>query len=137
MDKMGIKIDKAQLVREWIRASGNRCKEEMVWLFANESEAAQLTGMADFDDQMLDLGKQFTHVVIKRGRFGAVLGGRNGTSISRSAPLVDVVDTTGAGDAFAAGFIASLMKGESHEICLEAGIAGGARAVQFVGGQPE
>lgn len=114
--------------REWVGKAD--------WLFANESEAEQLTGIADFDDQMLDLGQQFTHVVIKRGRFGAVLGGRNGISISRSAPLVEVVDTTGAGDAFAAGFVASLMQGESHEVCLEAGIAGGARAVQFVGGQP-
>lgn len=110
---------------------------EADWLFANESEAELLTGEAGFDAQMRALGEQFTHVVIKRGQFGAALGGREGVTTSQPAPLVKVVDTTGAGDAFAAGFIAALMCGETHETCLTAGIAGGARAVQFVGGQPQ
>jgi sugar/nucleoside kinase (ribokinase family) len=107
------------------------------WLFANEAEAELLTGEADFDAQMRDLGTQFGHVVIKRGRFGAALGGRDGTIQSHPAPVVRVVDTTGAGDAFAAGFVAALLRGEAHAACLEAGIAGGAKAVQFVGGQPQ
>lgn len=107
------------------------------WLFANESEAQMLGGHADLDAQLTDLGGQFGHVVIKRGRFGAVLGSRNGVSLSLPAPLVKAVDSTGAGDAFAAGFVAALMRGESGESCLEQGIAGGVKAVQFVGGQPQ
>ncbi|WP_338721222.1 sugar kinase [Devosia sp. XK-2] len=106
------------------------------WLFANEAEAELLSGEADFGLQMQVLGQQFAHVVIKRGRFGAALGGRDGVIQSRPAPLVQVVDTTGAGDAFAAGFVAALMRGEGHEACLTAGIAGGAKAVQTLGGQP-
>ncbi|MNL28702.1 putative sugar kinase YdjH [compost metagenome] len=107
------------------------------WLFANEAEAELLTGEAEFDAQMRVLGQQFSHVVIKRGRFGAALGGRDGVIQSHPAPLVKVVDTTGAGDAFAAGFVAALLRGEAHAACLEAGIASGARAVQAVGGQPQ
>lgn len=107
------------------------------WLFANESEAEMLAGTADFDEQMRVLGAQFKQVVIKRGRFGAALGGRDGVAISRPAPVVNVVDSTGAGDAFAAGFIASLTAGLPVEECLERGIENGARAVQFVGGQPK
>lgn len=107
------------------------------WLFANEAEAELLTGEADFDAQMRVLGQQFSHVVIKRGRFGAALGGRDGVIQSHPAPLVKVVDTTGAGDAFAAGFVAALLRGDAHAACLEAGIASGARAVQAVGGQPQ
>ncbi|QQR39321.1 carbohydrate kinase family protein [Devosia rhizoryzae] len=106
------------------------------WLFANESEAEMLTGEAEFERQIELLGQQFGHVVIKRGRFGAALGGRDGIAVSQPAPVVQVVDTTGAGDAFAAGFMAALMRGEAHERCLAAGIERGARAVQFVGGQP-
>lgn len=117
------------LFRDWV-GQGD-------WLFANESEAAALTGEADFHTQMQLLGEQFTHVVIKRGRFGAVLGGKDGIAISQPAPLVQVVDTTGAGDAFAAGFLAALMGGAGHEQCLAQGIAKGAEAVQFTGGQPE
>ncbi|MHA6300201.1 carbohydrate kinase family protein [Devosia sp. CAU 1758] len=107
------------------------------WLFANESEAELLTGEAECEAQMRVLGEQFTHVVIKRGRFGAVLGGRDGVLESRPAPIVKVVDTTGAGDAFAAGFVAALLRGGGHATCLEAGIASGAKAVQGVGGQPQ
>lgn len=107
------------------------------WLFANESEAEMLAGTPDFDAQMRVLGTQFSQVVIKRGRFGAALGGKDGVAISRPAPIVKVVDSTGAGDAFAAGFIASLMEGLPVEQCLERGIENGARAVQFIGGQPK
>jgi sugar/nucleoside kinase (ribokinase family) len=107
------------------------------WLFANESEAEFLSGEADFDAQMRKLGEQFVHVVIKRGQYGAALGGKDGVVHGRAAPIVKVVDTTGAGDAFAAGFVAALLRGEPHEACLDAGISGGARAVQFVGGQPQ
>jgi sugar/nucleoside kinase (ribokinase family) len=106
------------------------------WLFANESEAELLTGEADFDAQMQALGRQFSHVVIKRGQFGAALGDRHGVRLSQPAPIVKVIDTTGAGDAFAAGFVAALLRGEDHEACLSAGIAGGAKAVQAMGGQP-
>jgi sugar/nucleoside kinase (ribokinase family) len=47
-----------------------------------------------------------------------------------------VVDTTGAGDAFAAGFIAAELAGQSLEACLSAGIEAGSKAVQTIGGQP-
>jgi sugar/nucleoside kinase (ribokinase family) len=107
------------------------------WLFANESEAALLSGENAFERQIEVLGRQFAHVVIKRGAAGAALGGREQPAISLPAPAVSVVDTTGAGDAFAAAFLAAHMRGESTQACLAAGIAGGARAVQFVGGQPE
>lgn len=109
---------------------------EADWLFANESEAEVLSGEADHEQQMRHLGEQFTQVVIKRGRFGASLGGKGGIRLNRPAPTVDVADTTGAGDAFAAGFIAALMRKESEDVCLESGILSGARAVQVLGGQP-
>lgn len=107
------------------------------WIFANESEAEMLTGTADIEQQMRDLGQQFTQVVIKRGRLGAALGGKDGIVFSQPAPVVAVVDTTGAGDAFAAGFVAALLKGEPHEACLTQAIAKGAEAVQALGGQPQ
>ncbi|UYN98528.1 MAG: ribokinase [Devosia sp.] len=109
---------------------------EADWLFANESEAEMLSGEADHEQQMRRLGEQFTYVVIKRGRFGASLGGKGGIALNRPAPTVDVADTTGAGDAFAAGFVAALMRGEPQDVCLESGIVSGAKAVQVLGGQP-
>lgn len=110
---------------------------EADWLFANENEAEMLSGVADFEEQMRILGGQFKQVVIKRGRFGAAIGGREGVTVSRAAPIVKVVDSTGAGDAFAAGFVAALLAGEPLESCLGHGIEHGSRAVQHVGGQPQ
>lgn len=106
------------------------------WLFANESEAETLCAEADFEAQMMALGRIFGNVVIKRGRYGAALGGKDGVRLSLSAPIVPVVDSTGAGDAFAAAFIAAHLKGEDETVALGAAIAAGSRAVQSIGGQP-
>jgi len=107
------------------------------FLFANADEAEMLAGTADPEEQMRDLGAQFAQVVVKRGAAGAALGTRAGVVLSRPAETVRVRDSTGAGDAFAAGFVAALLRGESPAACLEQGIANGARAVQVVGGQPQ
>ena len=53
------------------------------------------------------------------------------------APFVTVVDTTGAGDAFAAGFISAELAGADEAACLARGIAAGSEAVKQLGGQPD
>lgn len=106
------------------------------WIFANESEAEALTGAAGYEAQIRTLGERFGTVLIKRGRLGAALGGRDGVRVLLPAPVVSVVDSTGAGDAFAAGFIAAHLAGDDETAALGKGIAAGARAVQAIGGQP-
>ena len=106
------------------------------WIFANEGEAEALTGIVGYEAQMRALGERFGTVLIKRGRLGAALGGRDGVRVLLPAPMVTVVDSTGAGDAFAAGFIAAHLAGENEATALAKGIAAGAKAVQSIGGQP-
>lgn len=106
------------------------------WIFANESEAEALTGITGYQGQMRALGERFKTVLIKRGRLGAALGGRDGVRLELPAPVVTVVDSTGAGDAFAAGFIAAHLAGDDEATALGKGIAAGAKAVQSIGGQP-
>ena len=106
------------------------------WIFANESEAEALTGAVGYEAQMRALGQRFGTVLIKRGRLGAALGGRDGVRVLLPAPEVSVADSTGAGDAFAAGFIAAHLAGEDEASALAKGIAAGAKAVQSIGGQP-
>jgi sugar/nucleoside kinase (ribokinase family) len=106
------------------------------WIFANESEAEALTGITGYEAQMRALGERFNTVLIKRGRLGAALGGRDGVRVLLPAPEVSVVDSTGAGDAFAAGFIAAHLAGDDEATALAKGIAAGAKAVQSIGGQP-
>jgi sugar/nucleoside kinase (ribokinase family) len=106
-------------------------------LFANLDEALALTGSSDLTLQMQTLGRFYGRVIIKRGAQGAAIGGRSGVSISLPAPESEVIDTTGAGDAFAAAFLAAEMRGEKADACLRAGIDAGAAAVTLVGGQPD
>lgn len=105
-------------------------------LFCNADEAAALTGTADLDAQMKDLGAQYARVVIKRGALGAAIGGASGVTLNLPAPPVKVVDTTGAGDAFAAGFLSAELRGLPPADCLRAGIEAGSAAVKTLGGQP-
>jgi sugar/nucleoside kinase (ribokinase family) len=105
-------------------------------IFANLDEALELTGSVDLNLQMQTLGRFYERVVIKRGVAGAAVGTRRGVQLSMPAPMSDVVDTTGAGDAFAAAFLASELTGGTLEACLKAGIAAGSEAVTNIGGQP-
>ena len=106
------------------------------WLFANQDEAAVLCGAKDLGEQMQLLGAHYANVVIKLGGQGAALGGRDGVRLTMPAQTVTVVDSTGAGDAFAAGFLAAHIAGASVETALAKAIAAGAKAVGSIGGQP-
>jgi sugar/nucleoside kinase (ribokinase family) len=105
-------------------------------IFANEDEARVLTGSSDLAEQAQLLGARFSRVVIKRGAAGAAIGGAEGIVLTLPAVRTAMVDSTGAGDAFAAGFITTLLAGGDERACLAAGIAAGAEAVGVVGGQP-
>lgn len=61
-------------------------------------------------------------IVIKKGRDGAELFGVDGVEVAAKAERIDhIVDNTGAGDAFNAGFIRAWLRGEGPEECLKAG----------------
>lgn len=105
-------------------------------LFCNADEAEALAGTADLEAQMAALGAHYRRVVIKRGALGAALGTGAGVTLALPAPPVRVVDTTGAGDAFAAGFLSAELKGLPPAACLKAGVEAGSAAVKTLGGQP-
>ena len=105
-------------------------------LLANRDEAAVLAGTADPHQAAQQLGDDYREVVVKLGADGALW---HRGFISASAPAergVEVVDTTGAGDAFAAGFLASWLLHPEPETALAAGNRLAARAVSVVGARP-
>lgn len=106
-------------------------------LFANADEAAALSGSTVLEEQFARLTPNYDRVVIKLGAEGAAMGNAAGLRLSLPAPKVDVVDTTGAGDAFAAGFLSAELRGEPLETALAAGIKAGSAAVTQIGGQPD
>ncbi len=104
--------------------------------FPNEDEAELLSGQRDPEAQIEFFAEYFTLVVLKRGAKGALAGGGGIELILVEAPVVGVLDTTGAGDAFAAGFLARHLRGEPLGASLKGGVVAGASAVQYLGGQP-
>jgi ribokinase len=109
-------------------------------LVLNESEAADLAGSAiDGSADAQTIAKRLLatsrSVVITLGADGAIVADSTGV---RHAPAVrvPVVDTTGAGDAFAGALAAGLAAGDDLATAVNAGIAAGAAAVQHLGAQP-
>jgi len=105
-------------------------------LFPNEDEAQLLSGQKDTKEQLRVLGRFFDLVVIKQGALGASAMDKTGEIIFVPAQKADVIDTTGAGDAFAAGFLSSYLGHKDLKTALVSGVAAGADAVGNVGAQP-
>jgi sugar/nucleoside kinase (ribokinase family) len=104
-------------------------------LLANQEEATLLAGSDDVRAAASTLGDTYREVVVKRGRDGAQWQ-QGFIAASAPAERVDVVDTTGAGDSFAAGFLASWLLHPEPETALAAGNRVAASAVTRVGARP-
>jgi sugar/nucleoside kinase (ribokinase family) len=74
--------------------------------------------------------------VVKLGPHGAYVQDDHGVTAHAPAVEVDVVDTTGAGDAFAAGWLPAWCSGEEPLVALERGNRSAARVVSRVGARP-
>jgi sugar/nucleoside kinase (ribokinase family) len=106
-------------------------------LFMNDHEALQLTGSRDLGEALDMLAAKVPTLVVTRGEKGA-LGIEDGTGIEIPAePVADVVDTTGAGDLFAAGFLAARCRGHDLHKCLRTGAIAAAEIISHFGARPE
>jgi len=104
-------------------------------LLANADELAALTGTADQEAGLAALVARGLDVVLKCGGAGSVLATSDGTWHSPAEPA-EVLDTTGAGDAFAAGFLAAVHSGATAAAALAEGNRLGAVAVRRRGARP-
>ena len=105
-------------------------------LLLNEEESAYLTGTDDVKKALDILLESLKVVVIKRGPHGAIGKIRGASAIEVPANPTIVVDTTGAGDSFAAGFIASFVRDGDLQSALESGAHVAAHCVSIVGARP-
>jgi sugar/nucleoside kinase (ribokinase family) len=106
-------------------------------LFGNEDEVRHLTGCGDLADCMAQLTKHVRTAVITRGPHGAVAVENDERAEIAAAPVDRIVDTTGAGDLFAAGFLAGRCRGRGLEACLETGAIAAAEVISHFGARPE
>ncbi len=105
-------------------------------LLLNEEEAEYLTGLTDSEAALDQLLQTSSTVVIKRGAHGAIGKSRGGESVSVPAIATEVIDTTGAGDSFAAGFISYFATKKDLTHALMAGAEVASHCVAIVGARP-
>ncbi|HMO76165.1 MAG TPA: adenosine kinase [Sphingopyxis sp.] len=90
-------------------------------LFANEAELLELAQEGDFETALARVAPDVPLLVVTRSEKGAVaVTGGTRTTVA-AEPIDDVVDTTGAGDLFAAGFLAGLAEARPMADCLAMG----------------
>ena len=106
-------------------------------LFANATELAALTGIADFEEGLASLAGQVPVVVATKGEEGAVAVAGGERAEVPAEPVSRVVDTTGAGDLFAAGFLFGHVRGRSLVESLRLGALCASEVISHFGARPE
>ncbi len=107
--------------------------DETTILFINEEEALHLTRKTNVREALKQLAERAPCVVVKLGPRGAIAAA-DGRIVSAPPFKVSPVDTTGAGDSFAAGFVHAFLSGRDLYGCLVEGNACGALSTLHVGG---
>jgi sugar/nucleoside kinase (ribokinase family) len=106
-------------------------------LFANIHELKSLYQTADEQDAISALQQEGVLGVVTRSAKGALVISRDGIEAVPASPVERVVDTTGAGDLFAAGFLAGLSRGLSSRDCARLGGIAAAEVISHIGARPQ
>ena len=105
-------------------------------LFANEEEIKSLFMQESFDDAISAISKHVEVAAITRSEKGAVIISKDGQIKIDAVPVEKVVDTTGAGDQFAAGFLYGFTEGKTLEECGRLGAIAAAEVISHIGPRP-
>ena len=108
-------------------------KNKLDITFANEQEIRSLIKAKSFDD-VIEFGKQLgKRLIITRGEKGSVAIKNEEIIECQSKPNLQIIDLTGAGDLFAAGFLHGIIGNKSTKECLEKGTEMSSKIIQRVG----
>src|SRR5664279_4194231 len=106
-------------------------------IFANEHELRSLYETADFDTAVKQLRADARLAVVTRSEKGCVVNARDGVEAVQAMPVErGVVDVTGAGDLFAAGFLVEHSQGKDHRTSARLGALAAAEVIQHMGARP-
>jgi adenosine kinase len=106
-------------------------------IFANEAELHSLYQTANFDSALTALRADIDAAAVTRSEQGCLVVGPDGVEAVPAFPVERVVDTTGAGDLFAAGFLCGLARGADDRSCGRLGALAAAEIIQHIGARPE
>ncbi|MBH5370926.1 adenosine kinase [Bradyrhizobium glycinis] len=105
-------------------------------VFANESELHSLYMTSDFDTALKQLRNDVNLGVVTRSEKGCMVVSSEDAVAAPAFPVEKVVDTTGAGDLFAAGFLYGLARNFGYKQCGELGALAAAEVIQHIGARP-
>jgi sugar/nucleoside kinase (ribokinase family) len=106
-------------------------------LFANESEITSLFETDDFDSCVREVGARTRIAALTRSEKGSVIVAAAECETVAAEPVQRVVDTTGAGDQYAAGFLFGLARGRPLAECGRLGSIAAAEVISHYGPRPE
>jgi len=106
-------------------------------IFANEGELKSLYQTADFDSAVSGLRNDVKLAVVTRSEKGCIVVSRESNEAVAAAPIDKMVDATGAGDLFAAGFLIGLARDRDHREAARLGAMAAAEVIQHLGARPE
>ncbi len=106
-------------------------------VFANEHELKSLYETSDFDTALAGLRAENVLAVVTRSENGALAVTPEGIVAEPVFPIERLVDATGAGDLFAAGFLFGLTSGRETRDCLRLGALAAAEIISHVGARPD
>ena len=106
-------------------------------LFVNEGELATLTGLDDFEAGVAAVSPKVPVLVATRGAHGAIAIAAGERAEVSAEPIDRVVDTTGAGDLFAAGFLSGHVRGRPLSECLKLGAICAREIIGHYGARPD
>jgi len=106
-------------------------------IFANEGELRSLYDTPDFDSALTQLKNDVELAVVTRSEKGCVVVSKDGVIAVPAFPVKEVVDTTGAGDLFAAGFLFGLVRNVGYEQAGRFGALAAAEVIQHIGARPQ
>ena len=106
-------------------------------IFANEAELGSLYQTPDFEAALTQLRSDTRLAVVTRSEKGCVVASKDGVTAVPAFPIEKMVDTTGAGDLFAAGFLFGLVRGAGYEAAGRLGALAAAEVIQHIGARPQ
>jgi adenosine kinase len=106
-------------------------------VFANEAELRSLYETSDFDTALKQLRVDAKLGVVTRSEKGCVVASSEGVIAVPAFPVAQIMDTTGAGDLFAAGFLFGLVRGAGYEKAGRLGGLAAAEVIQHIGARPQ
>jgi sugar/nucleoside kinase (ribokinase family) len=111
--------------------------KEIDILFSNETEICSLTQLDDCEKAVAAIAGKVPVLVVTRSEKGALCIKDGERHECAAAPVAQVLDTTGAGDLFAAGFLTGHVRGKAPRVCLEMGAIAAAEVISHYGARPE